>query len=215
VVIVLGLLSGSNFGSDNAGLATAGFIVVPTVLLLLFRHRYPRWWFDFNVNLFAFVMRVSIYVLLLRDEYPSTEEQQALRLRLPYPEAKAELSRWLPLVKWLLAIPHLIILALLSIAVVAVTLIAWIVIVITGRHPMGLYDFSVGYLRWSARVYAYAFSADHRPLPALPSRLAGESGGRPLRLRWGMCPLSSSPSPSAALASTTSRTSPSSCRATS
>ena len=170
VVIVLGLLSGSNFGSDNAGLATAGFIVVPTVLLLLFRHRYPRWWFDFNVNLFAFVMRVTIYVLLLRDEYPSTEEQQALRLRLPYPEAKAELSRWLPLVKWLLAIPHLIILALLSIAVVAVTLIAWIVIVITGRHPMGLYGFTVGYLRWSARVYAYAFllTTDRYP----PFRLA-------------------------------------------
>ncbi len=157
VMIVLALLTGGSTDVDSPGLASGGVILLPTVLLLLFRHRYPRWWFDFNVNLYAFINRVLIYVLLLRDEYPSTEDRQALNLRIPYPDAQRDLSRWLPLVKWLLALPHLIILTFLTLAVIVVTLIAWVAILITGRYPDGLYGFTVGYLRWNARVYAYAF----------------------------------------------------------
>ncbi|MGI9116666.1 MAG: DUF4389 domain-containing protein [Gaiellales bacterium] len=160
-LFVLGLLtqsSGSFDGSTSAQTATAvgGFLFLPTLLLLLFRHRYPRWWFDFNVQLLAFTNRVLLYVYLLRDEYPSTEDRQALNLRIPYPDAKAELSRGLPLVKWLLAIPHYVVLCFLGIGLLVVTVIAWFAILITGRYPRGLFDYTVGVMRWTARVSCYA-----------------------------------------------------------
>lgn len=157
ILVVLGLLTQASTDVDAADAAgiTGGFLFLPTLLLLLFRRRYPRWWFDFNAQLLAFVNRVSAYVLLLRDEYPSTEDRQSLDLRIPFPDAHA-LSRWLPLVKWLLAIPHVIVLAVLAIGVVIAVVIAWFAILLTGRCPRGIHDFLVGYLRWSARVYCYA-----------------------------------------------------------
>ena len=148
--------SSSDFSGAQTATALGGFIFLPTLLLLLFRHRYPRWWFDFNVQLLAFVNRVGIYVYLLRDEYPSTEDRQALNLRVVYPDAKQELSRGLPLVKWLLAIPHYVVLFFLSIGLVVVTLIAWFAILFTGRYPRGLFDYTVGVMRWSTRVSCYA-----------------------------------------------------------
>jgi len=172
VILLLGLFQGTSFSVDtpNVGALVGGFLFLPTLLLLLFRHRYPRWWFDFNVQLLAFVNRVSIYLLLLRVEYPSTEDRQALDLRVPYPDAKAELSRGLPLVKWLLAVPHYVVLGILSIGVVVAVIIAWFAILFTGRCPRGIHDFLVGYLRWSARVYCYALllTTDRYP----PFRLA-------------------------------------------
>jgi hypothetical protein len=158
VLILIAMFQGGNVDADNLSLILygTGFIFVPTVILLLFRHRYPRWWFDFNVNLLALFTRVTMYVYLLRDEYPSTEDRQALDLKIPYPDAKSELSRGLPLIKWLLAIPHYIVLALLGIVVFFVVIIAWFAILFTGRLPQGLHDFLVGYTRWSARVYCYS-----------------------------------------------------------
>ena len=118
ILLELFVQSASSFSPDGAGAQTAtavgGFLFLPTLLLLLFRHRYPRWWFDFNVNLLAFTNRVAIYLYLMRDEYPSTEDRQALNLRVPYPDAKTELSRGLPLVKWLLAFPHYVVLFFLG-----------------------------------------------------------------------------------------------------
>jgi len=173
VLILLGMLTqqtSTDLSAANAASLAGGFVFLPTLLLLLFRHRYPRWWFDFNVQLLAFLNRVSMYLLLLRDEYPSTEDRQALDLRVPYPDAKTELSRGLPLVKWLLAVPHYIVLGVLSIGVLVAVIIAWFAILFSGRCPRGIHDFIVGYLRWTARVYCYAIllTTDRYP----PFRLA-------------------------------------------
>ncbi len=159
VLVLLAMLthSASSSTDDFQSLAAVGgFLFLPTLLLLLFRHRYPRWWFDFNVNLLAFTYRVSIYLFLLRDEYPSTEDRQALVLEIPYPDAKQDLSRGMPLVKWLLAFPHYLILGVLGLGVVIATIIAWFAILFTGRYPRGLFEFTVGVLRWSTRVSCYA-----------------------------------------------------------
>jgi len=125
--------------------------------MLLFRQKYPRWWFDWNLALIRFITRVDTYFMLLRDEYPSTDEEQAVHLDIPYPNAKEELNRWLPLVKWIMAIPHYIVLFFLAIAAWVVTIIAWFAILFTGHYPKDMFDFVVGVFRWSLRVTAYAF----------------------------------------------------------
>ncbi len=134
-----------------------GILFLPSLLMILFRQKYPRWWFDWNLALSKFQNRVSAYVLLLRDEFPSTDEDQAVHLDIPYPDVQADLNRWLPLVKWILAIPHYIILVFLWIALIVAVIIAWFAILFTGRYPAGLFGFVVGVMRWSIRVIAYAF----------------------------------------------------------
>jgi hypothetical protein len=158
IAIILALLSGpvAHGGSEDYAFAAGGTIVLPTILMLLFRRKYPRWWYDWNLELTRFSTRVSAYLALLTDEYPSTDEDQAVHITIPYPDAE-ELNRWLPLVKWLLAIPHYIVLALLVIAVVFCVIIAWFAILLTGRYPRPLFDFVVGVFRWWLRVAAYAF----------------------------------------------------------
>ena len=132
-------------------------VILSLLLVILFRRKYPKWWFDWNLELLRFESRTNVYLLLLRDEYPSTEEEQATHLEIPYPDASQELSRWLPLVKWLLAIPHYIVLIVLNIIALLVAIIAWFAILFTGRYPVGLFNFEVGVLRWSIRVFSYAF----------------------------------------------------------
>jgi hypothetical protein len=133
-----------------------GVTTFPLVLLLLFRGKYPRWWYDWNLELSRFSARVGAYLFLLRDEYPSVDEEQAVHLNFPYPEP-GELSRWLPLVKWLLAIPHYIVLYLLWIILSLLTFVAWVIILVTGRYPRPLFDFAVGVTRWGQRVNGYVF----------------------------------------------------------
>lgn len=137
---------------------TAGALVgLPTLLMILFRQKYPRWWFDWNLALTRFSSRVGAYLTLLRDEYPSTDEEQAVHIEIPYPDVKKDLNRWLPLVKWLLAVPHYIVIAFLGFAALVCVVIAWFAILFTGRYPKGLFNFVVGVNRWWLRVIAYAF----------------------------------------------------------
>ena len=164
--IVLATLTGGATGiySDPPGgadlttftIGGGGLLVAGPVLMILFRQKYPRWWFDFNRELLRFTARVTVYGALLRDEYPSTDEQQAVRLDIDYPDAERDLNRWLPLVKWLLAIPHVIVLVVLGFLAFFAVLFAWFAILFTGRYPLGLFNFVVGVQRWALRVEAYA-----------------------------------------------------------
>jgi hypothetical protein len=134
-----------------------GLLFLPPLLMIVFRQKYPRWWFDWNLELLRFSNRVGVYLALMDDRYPSTDERQGVTLDVPYPDAKEGLNRWLPLVKWLLAIPHLIVLVFLSIGAIVAVVISWFAILFTGRYPRGLFDFVLGVLRWGNRVVAYAF----------------------------------------------------------
>jgi len=163
ITIVLSAVSGGvwtlqrNGGSNVVVVAAAGgFLFWAPLLLILFRQKYPRWWFDWNVALMHFSNRVAVYALLVRDEYPSTDEEQAVHLHIPYPDVKNNLNRWMPLVKWLLAIPHFILLALLWIGGIVAVIIMWFAIVFTGRAPVGLRQFVIDLIRWTDRVMAYA-----------------------------------------------------------
>ena len=156
VLIVLALLS-AGAGAHVAIAGATAFLFFPTLLLILFRQKYPRWWFNFALELLRFDTRVTSYVFLLRDEYPSADEEQAIHVDVPYPDARSDLNRWFPLVKWFLAIPHYIVLFFLYIAVIVVVIVAWFAILFTGRYPRGLFGFVVGVMRWELRVVAYAF----------------------------------------------------------
>jgi hypothetical protein len=143
---------------STVALSGTALLFVPPLLMIVFRQKYPRWWFDWNLELMQFMNRVCVYVGLMEDRYPSTDEQQSVRLELPYPDAKNGLNRWLPIVKWALAIPHFIVLFFLLIGAFFAIVGAWFAILFTGRYPRGLFDFVLGVLRWWNRVIAYAFA---------------------------------------------------------
>jgi hypothetical protein len=159
IAIILALVTGPTVRASSANylVGSGGIIFLPTLLMLLFRREYPRWWFDWNLALMRFSTRVSAYLALLRDEYPSTDDEQAVHLAIPYPDARHELNRWLPLIKWFLAMPHYVVLCFLSIAALCCVIFAWFAVLLTGRYPRSLFDFVVGVFRWFLRVAAYAF----------------------------------------------------------
>ncbi len=134
-----------------------GLLFLPPLLMIVFREKYPRWWFDWNLELMRFTNRVGTYFALMSDRYPSTDEHQWVTLDIPYPDVQRDLNRWLPLVKWLLAIPHFIVLAFLYLAAIFVVIAAWFAILFTGRYPRSLFGFIEGVTRWQNRVIAYAF----------------------------------------------------------
>ena len=160
ILIILSLLSNSEVydhdSTEKMIFSIGGVVFVPTLLMILFRQKYPKWWFDWNLAITKFSIRVFSYILLLRDEYPSTDEDQAVHIDIPYPDVKKELVNWMPLVKWFLAIPHIIILCFLYIAVIFCTILAWIIILFTANYPKNLFTFVVGVIRWTLRVNAYA-----------------------------------------------------------
>jgi Domain of unknown function (DUF4389) len=163
IVIVYGLVGGHQeaYGSGShawtIGAGAGGLLFLAPLVMILFRQKYPRWWFDWNQELLRFSNRLSVYLALMDDHYPSTDEHQNVALDFPYPDAKEGLNRWLPLVKWFLAIPHYILLVFLWIAAVVAVIIAWFAILFTGRYPRGLFEFVLGVMRWTNRVIAYAF----------------------------------------------------------
>jgi len=157
IAILFGLVSGPalHVSDPEIVIESGGVVFGATALMLLFRRKYPRWWFDWNLAVTRFGLRVSAYAALLRDEYPSTDQEQAVHLRIDYPDAKG-LNRWMPLVKWVLALPHCVVLAVLCVGGIFAVIAAWFTILFTGRYPRVLFDYVVGVLRWWVRVAAYA-----------------------------------------------------------
>jgi len=161
ILILLGTLGGHDYWNWGKGAHVAevggGVLFMPVLLLIVFRQKYPRWWYDWNLELLRFTNRVFVYLALMDDTYPSTDERQSVSLEMPYPNVQQDLNRWLPIVKWLLAIPHLIVLFFLFLAAIVCAICAWFAILFTGRYPRGLFDFITGVFRWSNRVSGYAF----------------------------------------------------------
>ncbi len=161
IVISLMVGSSSSWGEHHDAWrwgvgGTSGILFLPTLLMVLFRQKYPKWWFEWNVNITKFTTRVCNYFALMTDVYPSTDEEQTVHIEIPYPDAKKDIKPWMPLVKWFLAIPHFIVLGLLLIAVTVVWIISWFAILFTGKYPRSFFDFNLGVFRWSLRVTAYA-----------------------------------------------------------
>lgn len=162
ILIVLGSMSGGSWqwSYENGSAAAAGaggLLFFGPLLLIVFRQKYPRWWFDWNRELLRFTNRVIAYLALMDDKYPSTDEHQSVHLDFAFPDAASQLNRWLPLVKWFLAIPHYVVLFFLDIAAIVTVIIAWFAVLFTGRYPRGAFDFVEGVIRWHNRVAGYAF----------------------------------------------------------
>ncbi len=160
ILIVLASVGGSSNTSNdgrNVSIFAGGILVLGPLLMIVFRQKYPRWWFDWNLELARFSARVGAYLALMDDHYPSTDEHQSVHLELPYPTMPGGLNSFLPLVKWFLAIPHYVVLFFLLIGAVVAVILAWFAILVTGRYPRGLFDYVEGVLRWANRVIAYAF----------------------------------------------------------
>lgn len=169
IVMILGLISANASTTTvidsgetvsevtRTGGGIAGGLFLATMLMILFRERYPRWWFDFTLEFNRFATRIGAYLSLLTDTYPSTVEEQSVHLEIDYPNVAQDLNRWLPLVKWFLAIPHYIVLAVLGLIAIFAVIVAWFAILFTGRYPRALFDYVVGVARWGLRVEGYAF----------------------------------------------------------
>jgi hypothetical protein len=176
IAIVLSTVSGGTWqwsyghGATTTVVLAGGLLFIGPLLMILFRKKYPRWWFDWNLELQRFGNRVGIYLALMEDTYPSTDEHQSVHLNYQYPDAERDLNRGLPLVKWLLAIPHYIVLFFLDIAAFVVVIVAWFAILFTGRYPRGMFDFVEGVIRWHNRVIGYALTLVTDKYP--PFRLA-------------------------------------------
>ena len=164
ILIILGAVSGETWqwsygrGSTAVAAGAGGLLFFAPLLMILFRQKYPRWWFDWNLELQRFSNRVGAYLALMDDRYPSSTDGQSVHLEYDYPDAARDLNRWLPLVKWFLAIPHYIVLIFLDIAAVIVLIVAWFAILFTGRYPRGIFDFVEGVIRWHNRVLGYALT---------------------------------------------------------
>ena len=185
ILIVLASVFGPTVvGGDEASgpvWAAGGLLFAGPLLMILFRRKYPRWWYDWNLELLRFANRVVAYLALMDDRYPSTDERQSVALDIPYPDGERELNRWMPLVKWLLAIPHVLVLIVLSLGAVGAVILAWFAILFTGRYPEPLFRFVEGVLMWHVRVVSYAviLLTDRYPPFSFTQEVEGLSPGGP------------------------------------
>ncbi len=126
ILIVFASIGGYGSGSNAAhhssstviAVGGTGLLFLPPLLMIVFRQKYPRWWFDWNLELLRFTNRVGVYFALMDDRYPSTDDHQSVHLDFAYPDAQQGLNRWLPMVKWFLAIPHYVVLFFLYIGAI-------------------------------------------------------------------------------------------------
>jgi Domain of unknown function (DUF4389) len=163
--------SSGGTGATTIAVGGTGLLFLPPLLMIVFRQKYPRWWYDWNLQLLRFANRVGVYLALMDDRYPSTDEEQAVHLQFEYPDAHEGLNRWLPLVKWFLAIPHYVVLFLLYIGAFLAVILAWFAILFSGRYPRGIFDYVEGVIRWHNRVVGYAFilvTDDYPPFRLTP-----------------------------------------------
>jgi hypothetical protein len=176
IAIVLGTVNGEglqltmpshSYGVTAIPAGAGGLLFFGPLLMILFRRKYPQWWFDWNLELQRFINRVGIYLALMDDRYPATDDHQSVHLDYHYPD---DLNRWLPLVKWLLAIPHYVVLFFLDIAAFVVVIVVWFAVLVTGRYPRGMFTFVEGVIRWNVRVTAYTMTLVTDRYP--PFRLA-------------------------------------------
>jgi hypothetical protein len=176
ILILIGTVSGSTWqystsnGTTKVVAGAGGVLFFGPLLMILFRQKYPRWWFDWNLELQRFSNRVGVYMALMDDRYPATDDHQSVHLDYDYPDVPTQLNRFLPLVKWLLAFPHYVVLFFLNLAAFFVVVFVWFAILFTGRYPRGAFDFVQGVIRWDNRVFGYAIALVTDEYP--PFRLA-------------------------------------------
>jgi Mn2+/Fe2+ NRAMP family transporter len=142
--------------NSNSGFA-AGFLVIPALLALLFREVYPSYLLTFNHALLELQTRVVAYALLLTDDYPSIERNKDIEVIFPDVKGGKTLNRWLPLVKWFLAIPLIVVGLIYSVIALGMTFIAWIMTWSTGNYPKWAGKFVLETMRYWNRVNGYAF----------------------------------------------------------
>ena len=141
-------------GSDS-GIGAAGIVFLPTLLALLFRKKYPSFVLTFNHAVLELGTRVFAYLFLLNDDYPSIERNPNVAVIFPDIEGGAKLNRWLPLVKWFLAIPHYIVGSIYIALSVFVSVIAWVQTSATGKYPAWAGEIVLGSFAYWNRVQGY------------------------------------------------------------
>jgi len=156
MAIFLASFSPSDYSStDSPNFLAVGFLALPVALAIIVRQIYPSYLLAFNEALLSLQTRVDAYVLLLTDEYPSIEENDVVSVVFPPVDAKL-LNRWLPLVKWFLAIPLYVVGLFYILYSLLLTIFAWFNVVFTGNYPEKCAEGVVGTIAYWNRVAGYA-----------------------------------------------------------
>jgi hypothetical protein len=158
ILIIPILIFVSTFSSNNSGAVSISFILaVPVLLALVFRNIYPSYIYGFNQSFLELQNRIAIYALYLTDVFPTIEKNKSVVITLPEVRGGKALNRWLPLIKWFLAIPLYVVGAIYLLVTIIYTVLAWFSIVFTGKYPKFAIDFVVGTVQFWNRVTGYAF----------------------------------------------------------
>jgi hypothetical protein len=156
VIIFVATFTEATFAqNDNWGFGTAGLIVIPALLAIVFRGKYPSYVLTFNHALIELSTRLAAYVLILNDKYPSIEANSKVSVTFPDIDGGKKLNRWLPLVKWILAIPHYVVGIVYFLITLVVTLIAWVQTSATGKYPKWAGEIVFGTIAYWNRVQGY------------------------------------------------------------